>query len=200
MVSSRWPITTRTLSYLRFSPCMSAAHALSILGLPSSPRQPSIGPLNPPQPPLQHRRLFLDSVQLQLYHARRTQRRLRDLPGRSGSLLLVVAKQRLHPYASVHSPAPAQQTAVARAMPEAPPEADTLIPAEDELPAHLTDREVEKRGVAWRASEAGGPADNVRWAVGEVEAECAGEDIGRARRGHCLEAGEGLRVFRLTSS
>lgn len=65
-------------------------------------------------------------------------------------------------------------------MPEAPPEADALVAAEHELPAHLADGEVQERRVARRAGESCGAAENLGRAGGEVVAECAGEEVVRS--------------------
>lgn len=67
-------------------------------------------------------------------------------------------------------------------MPETPPKRHGLVAAVDELPAYLADGEVDERGVAGRAGEAGVAAEELRGVRGEVEAECAGED-GASRGG-----------------
>lgn len=74
-------------------------------------------------------------------------------------------------------------------MPEAPPQADALVPAEDDLAAHLADREVEQGIVARLAGQAGAAAHHLRCAgrvggVTTLRAPAEGtEECLRPRRG-----------------
>lgn len=92
-------------------------------------------------------------------------------------------------------------------MPEAPPQAHALVPAEDDLAAHLADREVEQGVVARLAGQAG-TAPHHFWRAGWVgglrplraPAERAEERV-RPRRGRdaawCV--GEGVVVSTASS-
>lgn len=66
-----------------------------------------------------------------------------------------VFEQVFHAYALDNDPVPAEQAAIAAPVPKAPAQAHTLVPAEDDLAAHLADREVEQGVVAWLAGQAG---------------------------------------------
>lgn len=75
-------------------------------------------------------------------------------------------------------------------MPEAPTQAHALVAAEDDLTAHLADREVEQGIVAWLAGQAGAAPHHFRragWVDGvtplRAPAECAEECFRPRRRG-----------------
>ncbi|CAG9972435.1 unnamed protein product [Clonostachys byssicola] len=169
---SSFPLTT-------IPPC------LSLPLLPPLPRHPSIIPLHPPQSSLDQD-LLIHPIHLGINHARRTYRRLRQLlpPPILLLLLRLPRKERRYLHPAVHEPVPAEQAAVARPVPEAPPEADAVLPAEDELPAHLADGEVQQGRAAGFAGEAGGAAQDLRRAGRQAEAECACEEVGRRGGGH----------------
>lgn len=76
----------------------------------------------------------------------------------------VIFKQLLHAYALNNLSVPAEQAAVAAPMPEAPTQAHALVPAEDDLAAHLADREVEQGVVARLARQASVAPDHFRCA------------------------------------
>lgn len=71
-------------------------------------------------------------------------------------------------------------------MPETPPERHRFVAAIDQLAAYLADGEVEQRGIACWAGEAGRTAEDLGWARREVEAEGAGEDVGLVWSWHWL--------------
>lgn len=94
----------------------------------------------------------------------------------------IIFEEVFHAYALNDPPAPAEQAAVAAPVPETPAQAHALVPAEDDLAAHLADREVEQSIVARLAGQAGAAPDHLRCAgwVGGVgplraPAECAEE-------------------------
>ena len=78
-------------------------------------------------------------------------------------------------------------------MPETPPERDGLVVAIDQLSAYLADGEVDERGVAWGAGEAGAAANDARWPGEEVEAESASEDVGLGGSWHHPVIEDGIR-------
>lgn len=82
----------------------------------------------------------------------------------------VIFKQLLRAYALNNPPVPAEQATIAATVPEAPPQAHALVPAEDDLAAHLADREVEQGIVARLAGQAGAAADHFGCAgrIGEI--------------------------------
>lgn len=101
-----------------------------------------------------------------------------------------IFKQLLHTYTLNDPPVPAEQAAVAAAVPEAPTQAHALIAAEDDLAAHLADREVEQGIVARLAGQAGAAPDHFRcagWVDGvtplRAPAECAEECLRPRWRG-----------------
>lgn len=173
---------------------MSSSFDTSLLGLPPTPRQPPIHNLNPRQPP-PHNFILPHPIHLHLDHTPNTQRNLDNLPPTTRRpphpilpipsipvTQIIFPKQRLHRRPTTNRPAPAEQTPVARAVPETPAKGHGLVAAVDELPAYLADGEVDERGVACRAGEAGVAAEELGGSCGEVEAECAGED-GASRGG-----------------
>jgi len=62
-------------------------------------------------------------------------------------------------------------------VPEAPAKADTLVTSEDEFAADPANGEIEKRGVTGCAGKACRAPDDLRRALRNVKAECAGEDV-----------------------
>lgn len=76
----------------------------------------------------------------------------------------VIFKQLLHAYTFNNPPVPAEQAAIAAPVPKAPPQTHALVPAEDDLAAHLADREVEQGIVARLAGQTGAAADHFRCA------------------------------------
>lgn len=76
----------------------------------------------------------------------------------------VIFKELLQAYALNNPSVPAEQAAVAAPMPKAPPQANAFVPAEDDLAAHLADREVEQGVVARLARQASVAPDHFRCA------------------------------------
>lgn len=66
-----------------------------------------------------------------------------------------VFKQFLHSGTLNDPSITAEQAAIAAPVPKAPTQAHALVAAEDDLAAHLADREVEKSIVAWLAGQTG---------------------------------------------
>lgn len=95
----------------------------------------------------------------------------------------IIFEEFFHAYALNDPPVPAEQAAVASPVPEAPAQAHALVAAEDDLAAHLADREVEQGVVARLAGQAGAAAHHLRcagcvggvgplWAPAERAEEC----------------------------
>ncbi|POS77511.1 hypothetical protein DHEL01_v204089 [Diaporthe helianthi] len=73
-----------------------------------------------------------------------------------------ILEQLLHARPLNNSFITTEQAAIAAPMPEAPSQAHALVAAEDDLAAHLADREVEEGVVARLASQAGTAAQHPR--------------------------------------
>ncbi len=62
-------------------------------------------------------------------------------------------------------------------MPEAPPQANTFVTADDNLSTHPAYGKIQQRHVAWLASEASRAAKNVRRTAAKMLAESASEEV-----------------------
>ncbi|KAK7445258.1 hypothetical protein Landi51_08136 [Colletotrichum acutatum] len=142
----------------------------ALTSTPSRTTKPTISPFNPPQP-LVHYILPLRTNttrstkrhHVHLFHvplALRPSNPAGHAPSiDTGIATLVKEVQYRHP--SVDELAPIKHTPVTRAMPEALPQADAVVPAVDDLAADPADGQVDQRGVAGGAAQAGFPADDV---------------------------------------
>lgn len=81
-------------------------------------------------------------------------------------------------------PVAAEQAAVAGLVPETPTEADAVFPAEDELPTHPVNGEVQQGRATGLAGETGRAAQDLRRARRQAEAECTCEKVSRRGGGH----------------
>ncbi|ROW17856.1 hypothetical protein VPNG_00789 [Cytospora leucostoma] len=163
--------------------------------LPPSPRQPSIISVNPLE---RHRDqlLVVGPVPQRLARTLATQRDHIDLPplvpARIGLTTSIITITTITPTIDIKElldrdtlgkpPVPADQAAIASPMPETPAQAHALVPAEDDLAAHLADGEVEECAVARVAGQPGVAADDPTW--------CSTGALGPPAKG----AKEGFRV------
>lgn len=109
------------------------------------------------------RRNFLDTCSAHWYFINLSPLESARLGRTAWCLRRSVFKQFLHADALNNPPVTAEQAAVAAPVPKAPTQAHALVAAEDNLAAHLADREVEESIVAWLAGQPGAMPHHSRY-------------------------------------
>lgn len=159
--------------------------------LPPSPRQPSIISVNPLE---RHRdqSLVIGPVPQRLARTLAAQRDHINLPplvpahiGLTISIITTITptigdiEKLLDRDTLGDPPVPADQAAVASPVPKTPAQAHALVPAEDDLAAHLADGEVEECAVARVAGQPGVAADDsTRCSAGALGPPAKGAEEG----------------------